>query len=39
MKGTAKEWGEAADHEEATESLDIAARLRAKLRALLGLSN
>jgi HEPN domain-containing protein len=30
--------GESADHAEATESLDIATRLRAKLRALLGLS-
>ena len=30
--------GESADREEATESLDIATRLRAKLRALLGLS-
>jgi HEPN domain-containing protein len=30
--------GESADRQEATESLDIAARLRAKLRPLLGLS-
>jgi HEPN domain-containing protein len=30
--------GESADHEEAAESLDIATRLRHKLRALLGLS-
>jgi HEPN domain-containing protein len=30
--------GESADREEATESLDIATRMRAKLRALLGLS-
>jgi len=30
--------GESADREEATESLDIAARMRAKLRTLLGLS-
>ncbi len=30
--------GESADREEATESLDIASRLRAKLRVLLGLS-
>jgi HEPN domain-containing protein len=30
--------GESADHEEATESVDIATRLRANLRALLGLS-
>jgi HEPN domain-containing protein len=30
--------GESADREEATESLDIATRLRANLRALLGLS-
>jgi HEPN domain-containing protein len=30
--------GESADREEATESLDIATRMRATLRALLGLS-
>jgi len=30
--------GESADREEATESLDIATRVREKLRALLGLS-
>ncbi len=30
--------GESADREEATESLDIATRMRARLRALLGLS-
>jgi len=30
--------GESADREDATESLDIATRLRARLRALLGLS-
>ncbi len=30
--------GESADREEATESLDIATRMRASLRALLGLS-
>jgi HEPN domain-containing protein len=31
--------GESADRQEATESFDIATRLRAKLRSLLGLSN
>jgi HEPN domain-containing protein len=31
--------GESADRQEATESLDIATRLRMKLRPLLGLSN
>jgi HEPN domain-containing protein len=31
--------GESADRQEATESLDIATRLRTKLRPLLGLSN
>jgi hypothetical protein len=30
--------GESADREDAMESFDIATRLRAKLRALLGLS-
>ena len=45
MKGTAKEWTDKAEadfstaaREEAKESLDIATRMRASLRLLLGLS-